>query len=391
MRISRAARGAAVGVALGALIAGLWVGCGKRDAQSAAASGSATVSTPAVVHPAPTGTAAAAASTSTSATTSTSTSGAVVLDLPDGGPFRVIDLHVDTPWRVNFKGVPASLPSGPATAGLLREGNYAGIVYPIYIPDYLHKDKPTVADAEEIYGTIDKIVEAQELLVPATGSVPADKVAVFVSIEGAGAFAADVEKIDGFIQRGVRFVGPAHAQDNRLSGAATGRKGGGLTELGKRFCQRVYAAGGLVDVSHMSDKAFADLVPIAKAAGAPIVATHSNARKISHHRRNLTDDQLKTIAATDGVAGLNLHRGFIGGHMKDVVKMVKHMVDVAGIDHVAIGTDFEGATPIKAVSDASKMPELAAALVKAGLSDADVRKIFARNALRVLNWRPAGK
>ena len=368
------------------LIACAAIGCGKRDAHSVPPSASATSTAAANAAPATSSPPAAAAPSSASAAAGAPR---VTLELADSGPVPVIDLHVDTPWRVHFKGRPATLPDGPATAAELSAGHYAGIVYPIYIPDYLHHDKPTIADAEAIYDTIDKIVQAQDLLVVATGAVAPGKVAVFVSIEGAGAFAADIEQIDRFIQRGVRLVGPAHTQDNRLSGAATGKKSYGLTDLGKRFCQRVYAAGALVDVSHMSDKAFDDLVPIAKAAGAPIIATHSNARKVQHHKRNLTDAQLRTIADTGGVAGLNLHRGFLGGgKMKDIVKMTKHMIDVAGIDHVAIGTDFEGATAAKAVDDASKMPDLAAALIKAGIADADVRKLFAKNALRVLAWTP---
>jgi membrane dipeptidase len=313
----------------------------------------------------------------------------VQITLPDAGPIRVIDLHVDMPWRVHLKGRPASLPEGPTKPDALKAGNYAAVVYPIYIPDYLNDDKPTIADADAIHDTIDKIVKEVELLVPASGQVPNDRIAVFAAIEGAGAFAADIDQIDRFVKRGVRFVGPAHARDNRLAGAATGKKGHGLTDLGKRFCERVYAAGALIDVSHLSDNAFADLVPIAKAAGAPIVATHSNARKVHNHKRNLTDAQLEIIAETGGVAGLNFHRGFLGGgKMKDVVKMVKHMVKVAGVDHVAIGSDFEGATPAGSLDDATKLPELAEALAKAGMSDADVRKIFAKNALRVLSWSP---
>jgi membrane dipeptidase len=316
------------------------------------------------------------------------------LRVDERGPVRAVDLHVDTPWRVHFKGRPRSNPEGPATTALLREGHYAGVVYPIYIPDYLHDGHPTIADADAIFDTIDALVSEHEVLVPAAelasqGIVPEERVAVFVSIEGAGAFADDITQIDRFVRRGVRFVGPVHARDNRLGGAATGKVRGGLTQLGKRFCERVYAAGGLVDVSHLSDAGFEDLVPIAKRFGAPIVATHSNARARHDHRRNLTDAQLRVIRATGGVAGLNLHRGFLAGQkLSSIVAMVKHMVAVAGIDHVALGTDFEGGTPPTGLRDASQMPELATALLRAGMSEDEVRKVFATNALRVLKWQP---
>jgi membrane dipeptidase len=312
------------------------------------------------------------------------------------GPYDVIDLHVDTPWKVHFKGRPLDLPKGEATPDMLRRGHYAAIVFPIYIPDYIHDDHPRIKDADEIYDTIDKIVAQHELfetaVAPAKKSVEVndEHVAVFVSIEGAGAFHEDITQIDRFIERGVRLVGPVHARDNKLASSATGKKGGyGLTELGKKFCRRVYAAGALVDVSHMSDDAFADLVPIALEFKAPIVATHSNARVLAGHKRNLTDEQLATIGKTGGVAGLNLHRTFVRrgkAKMKHVVDQVMHMVEVAGIDHVAIGTDYDGGKPVGALKDAGQLQALAESLVSAGLSESDVRKIMAQNAVRILYW-----
>ena len=314
--------------------------------------------------------------------------------------FGVVDLHVDTPWRVHFKGRDKSLPEGHATIGKLQNGDVAAVVYPLYIPDYANDGDPRVKDADAIFATVEAIVAAHDELVPAIGpgsakerrglDVPDGKIGVFYAIEGAQAFAEDITQIDRFIARGVRLVGPVHYHDDDLASAATGKKDRGLTDLGKKFCRRVYAAGALVDVSHMSDRSFDDLVPIAAEYDAPIVATHSNARKVRGHPRNLTDEQLEIIAKTGGVAGLNLHRGFIRRgkvKMEHVVAMVKHMVDVAGIDHVAIGTDFDGGKPVPILGDASKLPELAEALRRDGMSDEEIRKIFGKNALRILYWR----
>jgi membrane dipeptidase len=316
------------------------------------------------------------------------------------GSVDVIDLHVDTPWKVHFKGRKLSLPEGHATVPMLKQGSYAAIVFPIYIPDYINDGHPRIADADEILATIEKLVAHHDDMVAVrNGPVPDDRIGVFVAIEGAGAFAEDIEQIDRFIERGVRLVGPVHANDNALASSATGKKGGfGLTELGEAFCRRVYAAGALVDVSHMSDAAFADLAVIAREAKAPIVATHSNARALAGHKRNLTDEQLKQIGASNGVTGLNLHRTFVStgriqpagaeAAMDQVVAQVRHMVDTAGVDHVAIGSDFDGGNPVAALEDASRLPALAEALLASGMSDGDVRKIFALNALRVLSWRP---
>lgn len=318
---------------------------------------------------------------------------------------RVVDLHVDTPWQVHFKGRAIDLPEGQATMQGLKTGRYAAITYPIYIADSLHDGKPTIADADAILKTIDALIlkHPDVLWDPrGGGTAPKDRVEALISIEGAGAFADDITQIDRFIARGVRFVGPVHAADNRLASSATGKSGAtgkkpgyGLTDAGKALCRRVYAAGALVDVSHMSDAAFADLLPIAAEVGAPLVATHSNARAVADQPRNLTDDQLRTIARTGGVAGLNLHSAFLrkgaAASMDDAVKQAKHMIEVAGFEHVAIGSDFDGASPPADLGDASRMPALAEALEKAGVPRAQVRAVFEGNARRVLAWKPRAK
>ncbi|MFO0585996.1 MAG: membrane dipeptidase [Polyangiaceae bacterium] len=309
----------------------------------------------------------------------------------------VVDLHVDVPWQVNDKGRDPLLLEGHASAANLTAGQYVGIVFPIYLSDKLHDgDGPRIEDAETMLGTIQKIIRTAGVFVPPGQAAEPGKITGFVSIEGAGAFAVDITKIDAFIDRGVRVIGPVHQKDNRLSTSATGddREKFGLTDTGKKFCERVYSRGALIDVSHMSDKAFADLVPIAAKYGAPIVATHSNARAVADQSRNLTDAQLRKIAETGGVAGLNFHSHFVNGKpkstMDDLVKQAEHMIKVAGVDHVAIGSDFDGGIkPPTGLDDASKMPALATALKKRGMSHGDVLKVFSLNALRVLGWRPA--
>lgn len=307
-------------------------------------------------------------------------------------PPRAIDLHVDTAWQVKFKGRAPELTEGHATMVTLEKGQYGAVVYPIYIADYLHDSNPTVADAEEIYATLQTIFEKNPLLWPAPkGPTPKGKVTAYLAIEGAGAFAADITQIDRFIDRGIVFVGLVHARDNKLATSATGKdKKTGLTELGAALCERIYAGGALVDVSHMSDRAFDDLAAIAERVGAPIVATHSDARAVTNNPRNLTDAQLERIAKTGGVAGLNFHSTFLSASgtasLSDVVAHAKHMIEVAGVDHVAIGSDFDGGNPPADLADASYLPDLAAALRKAGVSAEDVHKIFSENAKRVLSW-----
>jgi membrane dipeptidase len=311
-------------------------------------------------------------------------------------PPMVVDLHVDIPYQVHFKGRARRLDEGHGRAAALRAGGYGGIVLPIYLPDKVRKEGPRIDDADAILATIEGIVQANPDLLP-LGSARAEpgKISTFLSIEGAGAFAADITQIDRFIDRGVRLISPSHAANTELSSSATGKRvDHGLTELGKRFCERVYARGALIDVSHISDAAFADLVPIAGRHGAPIVATHSNARAVAASPRNLTDAQLRQIAASGGVAGLNFHAPYVTGRndatMDEVIVQLEAMVRVAGVDHVAIGSDFDGGIVAPAgLEDASTLPALAARLRRRGMSREDVLKIFSLNALRVLGWRPA--
>jgi membrane dipeptidase len=228
------------------------------------------------------------------------------------------------------------------------------------------------------------------------GPTPPGKITAIVSIEGAGCFAKDITQIDRFIQRGVRFIGPVHWHDSDLSTSATGKdKKNGLSPLGKKFCERVYEQGALIDVSHMSDRGFDDLVKIAEKYGAPIVATHSNARAVTRHNRNLSDEQLRIIGKTKGIAGLNFYEKFVSNKGKatvdDLVEHALHMIKVAGVDHVGIGSDFEGGEPAKGLENAGRVQALAEGLRKRGVSPEDVHKIFSENAKRVLAWTEAHK
>ncbi|HZF51263.1 MAG TPA: dipeptidase [Polyangiaceae bacterium] len=314
---------------------------------------------------------------------------------PEATPM-VVDLHVDVPYQVHFKRRNPALNEGHATPATLKAGGYGGIVLPIYMHP-VHKDGSHLEDASGILASIEAIVEkSQGFTKIGAPSAEPGKVSVFLSIEGAGAFSKDVPAIDRFIERGVRLIGPVHSSNNDFASSATGKRVSfGLTDLGKQFCKRIYERGALVDVSHLSDAGFVDLLPIARSFGAPIVATHSNARAVADHPRNLTDDQLRAIAETGGVAGLNFHSPFVTvkeeATLDHVVRQLDHMVKIAGVDHVAIGSDYDGGiTPAKGLEDAAKLPRLAARMRKGGMSDLDVLKIFSLNALRVLGWRPPG-
>lgn len=382
------------------IVAALTMGCDRHpESRTAAASSpSAAASASSAAQVVPSASASSVASISPPANLAPEFAPPPPLDTP-----RAFDMHCDTPYQVWEKGRDPSLPKGHITEKTLRAGNVGGVFLAIYISDKLHADSkkvghPTIADADAIFDAVDKIVAAHPdvLAWAPNGSVPPDKVAAFATIEGAGAFAADITQIDRFIQRGVRFVGPVHMKSDKLASSSTDPdQSYGLTELGVKFCHRVYSAGALIDVSHMSDKGFMDVVDIAKQYGAPIVATHSNARAIANVPRNVTDEELRLIGESGGVIGINFYDKYVKigakATLDDVVAQALHMIEVAGIDHVGIGSDFDGSDPTEELGDASTFPKFAKALLDAGLKPEDVQKIFSENVKRVLRWRPPAR
>jgi membrane dipeptidase len=312
-------------------------------------------------------------------------------------PVMVVDLHVDLPWQVHVKGRSDALTEGHTRLEALRRGHYGGLVLPIYLPDKIRPEGPSVADAEAVLSTIERITAKHDIFLPLRSPLAQPgRISTWLAIEGAGAFAADLDALDRFIDRGVRLVGPAHQANTAFASSATGaRVAHGLTPLGKEMAARVYARGALIDVSHLSDAAFADVAAIAREHGAPIVATHSSARALAPSPRNLTDEQLRAIAGSGGVAGVNFHAPFVrtgdAVTLDDVAAQVEHMVRVAGVDHVAIGSDFDGGIRApEGLEDASKLADLARLLEQRGMARADVLKVFSLNALRVLAFRGDG-
>jgi membrane dipeptidase len=311
-------------------------------------------------------------------------------------PIGVVDLHVDIPWLVHFKRRPRSLDEGQASIAHLAEGKYVGLVFPIYLPDGPHGDASRIEDADDVYHSIESIIASNDIFRPLNARFATrGHISAFLAIEGAGAFSRDPRQIERFLARGLRLVSPCHAKNGPLASSATDVSVPyGLTSVGTELCERVYSGGALVDVSHVSDRSFSDISAIARRYGAPVVATHSNARAIARHPRNLTDEQLRTIGESGGVAGVNFHSPYVNGsndsRTTDVIQQIEYMVGIAGLDHVAIGSDFDGGiTPPRDLPNAGALPLLAAALRERGMSDGDILRVFSLNALRVLASRPS--
>jgi membrane dipeptidase len=329
---------------------------------------------------------------------------AVLLPLPLSGASAaevsppVVDLHVDLSYRVNYRGGSLSFGSGQYPARDLRRAGVAGVVLPLFIP---HAVSPSGPRREDLEGSLARLLELIPKVPPYAPpgcTAPDGSVRTWLSLEGAGPLAGDPDAARSWASRGVRLFGIVHTRDNALATTSSGDgpKTSGLTALGQKLVHEIDRAGGIIDVSHASDATVADVLAEAQKDGAAVVATHSNARALTPHPRNLTDEQLRGIARSGGVVGVNLYSRFLTtrgrARIADVVRHVRHLVGVAGAEHVAIGSDFEGdIEPPIGMETVLGFPRLFAALRAAGLSYDDVARIFGGNALRLLCPPPLKK
>lgn len=215
-----------------------------------------------------------------------------------------------------------------------------------------------------------------------------NKVNVMYTVEDAGSLNSNIDRIKVLYDMGVRIIGLTWNYQNCLASPNSSNMilmNSGLTPFGMDAVDYMDELGIIVDVSHISDKSFYD---VAKRMKRPFIASHSNARGLTFHPRNLTDPMIKLLAEKGGVIGVNFAKNFLGNaditRIDDIVAHIKYIADVGGIDVVALGSDFDGIEDELEIKDASGMPLLAEALSKAGFSTGDVEKIFFANAFRVL-------
>ena len=212
------------------------------------------------------------------------------------------------------------------------------------------------------------------------------KVAAMLSIEGADIIEGEVGMLRVFPRLGVRMVGLVHNLRNQLAdGVTDARTGGGLSELGVQAVEELDRLGMLIDVSHLSDAGFWDLMDVAKG---PLVASHSNSRAVCDHPRNMTDQMIRALADCGGVMGMNFAPSFVHPtrpSVKTLVDHIDHIVDLVGPDHVGLGSDFDGipSTPT-GLEDVTRMPNITAELLRRRYEEEDTRKILGGNHLRVM-------
>ena len=214
----------------------------------------------------------------------------------------------------------------------------------------------------------------------------AGKKAIMLGIENGYAIGKDLSNVERFRNRGVVYMTLCHNGNNDLCGSARHNEEGlGVSDFGAEVIREMNRVGMMVDISHAGEQSFYDALTISRK---PVVASHSSSRALCNHPRNLTDNQLRALAAQGGVAQVTLYHGFLreGGTatIQDAIEHLNHMVNIMGIEHVGIGTDFDGDGGILGCASASELINFTRCLLKERYNEEDIRRIWGGNFLRVM-------
>ena len=205
-------------------------------------------------------------------------------------------------------------------------------------------------------------------------------VAALLSLEGAHPLEGDPANVDLLFDAGFRMMGPSHYFDNEMAGSAHGVDKGGLADKGRDVIRRMEAKRMIVDLAHGSDQVVDDVLAMATR---PVVVSHTGVRGTCDNRRNLSDDQLRAIARNGGLVGIGFWQTAVcGTDAAAIAKAIRYTADLIGVDHVALGSDFDGATRVP--FDASGLVKLTEALLAVGFSREDVAKVMGGNEIRFL-------
>lgn len=205
-------------------------------------------------------------------------------------------------------------------------------------------------------------------------------VAGLLGIEGAQALSGDLGNLDRLYGAGFRLIGLAHFFDNEMSGSAHGVGKGGLTDLGKQLVTRMESTGMIVDLAHASSRTIADVLAVARQ---PVVVSHTGVRGTCDNARNLRDDELKGVAATGGLVGIGYWETAVcGTDAAAIARSIRYAVNLIGPDHVALGSDFDGA--VTEPFDTTGLVQITDALLQSGVDEPAIRKILGENVIGLL-------
>ena len=358
-----------------------------------------------------------------------------------------LDSHADTPLRLMEPGFDLAERHDPDETGSkldyprMIEGGLDAVFFAAFVAQGIRDDDGHTRARELALQMLDAVWASAEKNSDIVGIAlnPEDaalleaegKRAIYLSIENGYPIGNDLKNVELFYNKGVRYVTLVHSTNNDLADSATdsgGPEHGGISPLGASVVEEMNRLGIMVDVSHGSDDTFYDAIELSKA---PIIATHSNARTVTDHPRNMSDDMLRLIAKNGGVVQLTMLSDYLRkapenperdsaleslraslkpsnemtederklardqlrkiraqypdplATVKNAVDHIDHIVRIAGIDHVGIGCDFDGGGGIDGVFDVSEVMNITIELAQRGYSEQDIEKIWSGNILRV--------
>jgi membrane dipeptidase len=353
----------------------------------------------------------------------------------------VVDTHDDTTQRLldpkfDFG---ARHTDGSVDIPRMREGGLSAIFFSIWIPGTVTGPTAVQRALDQIGAVRETVARHPNDLVLCTTAdeirhaKAANKIAVLIGVEGGHMINNSLANLDKFFALGVRYMTLTHTVNTDWADASTDKAAhNGLTDFGKQVVREMNRLGMMVDISHVADKTFYDVLAVSKA---PVIASHSSCRALCSAPRNMTDDMIKALAAKGGVIQINYHIGFLSQQFQDaskahpelgkeieaeskkrcgdneacqlieadkitrdmvaqgklprvdwteIIKHIDHAVKLAGVDHVGLGSDFDGADMPYGMEDVSDIPQITNALLAKGYSPADVRKILGGNTLRLM-------
>ena len=279
----------------------------------------------------------------------------------------------------------------------MTEGRQDATIMVAYLPQ--PTEQPT-AFADNIFDKIEQIVKENNRYIR-LAKTPYDLwmnkhqgvKSIMLGIENGIALDSKLENLQHFAERGIVYMTLCHNGDNDICDSAKGNHThNGVSAFGEKVIQEMNRLGVIVDLSHAGEKSFYDALDISQK---PIVCSHSSARALCDHPRNLTDDQMRALAAKGGVAQTTIYNGFLRQDGKatilDVIAHLEHAIEIMGIDHVGLGTDFDGDGGVPGLANSSELINFTKALLAKRYSEADIQKIWGGNFLRVMEEVQRGK
>ena len=308
-----------------------------------------------------------------------------------------IDSHCDTPM-LSDTGYSLCRRDDVALVDIhkMSEGLLDATTMVAYIPQGARDDESLKQAREKAEKLLDWVVSEVSGNVPYISlcSTPCElyglkaqgKRAIMLGVENGYAIGRDLSNIERLRQKGVVYMTLCHNGDNDICDSARGNaEHGGLSALGREAVCEMNRIGMMIDLSHAAESTFWQVLECSRK---PVVCSHSSCRALCDHPRNLTDEQMRALAAKGGVVQVTMYSGFLRkdgeATLDDFLCHLQHAIDVAGIDHVGIGTDFDGDGKVVGCSSASQLRNVTRELLRRGFSEADIEKIWGGNWLRVM-------